>query len=591
MQLTGTGIRSRRAISFIASLLASVALMSGMCQELIGVNFAQIAVAQDRLKLGKESDSDSAVAESTDPVLIVSIASLNKLMQDINYITAIVGQPQAGGMFTMMAGGFAQGLDVSRPIGVIVPVVDGAFEPIGMIPTADAATMLKRLEGQIGPVDKLDDGTMVVAVGPSLVYIRQEGDWALVARQKELLDVISDDPAVLLEDLGDNYTLSARLYVQEVPEAMRDGLIAQLRQGFEQAMAKQGQGEGVQQASENSIKQIEQLIRESEELMVGWNINPEEKNVTVESEFIAADGTELAEVYAGQTAMASKFASVINDANAMFYHTAATIAPKVIERTRESIDNVKTMVKKAIDDSNDMDDHAKTQVNELAVSFINVLMKTIEEGKVDIGSKIEADDEQVNFSSGMLVSDGTEVATLVKDLAGKLKNEPKSPTFKFDEETYKGVSLHSVIIDIPANAEEARQIFGEQAIVKIGTAAKAVYFAMGTNSGKSIKKFIDGPAESSVPDDRPLGQMQVQLLPFLLFAQTVKPNDVVASMVDILSQDNETDYVLIEVEPVENGQSSILEIGEGLVKAIGAGVREGQAQQMKAMQQQGNGQF
>jgi len=294
-------------------------------------------------------------------------------------------------------------------------------------------------------------------------------------------------------------------------------------------------------------------------------------------------------MYGDQAAMASKFASVINDDNAMFYHAAATINPKVIERSRESINYAKTLIKKAIDDSNDLDDNAKSQVTALANSFVDLLMKTVEEGKLDIGSKAVAEDDQFNFSSGLTVSDGNEAARLFKDLAAKLKSVPEAPAFAFDEETYKGVALHSVTIDIPANAEEAREVFGKQAIVKIGTAPKAVYFAMGTDSEESIKEFIDGPAETTVPDDRPLGQMQVQLLPFLLFAQTIKSNDIVASMIDMLSQDAETDYVLIEAEAVENGQSSYVEIGEGVLKAIGAGIREGQAQQME--RQQGDGQF
>jgi len=52
-----------------------------------------------------------------------------------------------------------------------------------------------------------------------------------------------------------------------------------------------------------------------------------------------------------------------------------------------------------------------------------------------------------------------------------------------------------------------------------------------------------------------------------------------------LSQNVDTDYVAIESNVVENGQTSYLEIGEGVLKAIGAAVREVQ------MQQQGGGQF
>jgi hypothetical protein len=589
MQVIGIGVYSRRAIFFFAALMTYSGFISHQGSS---VSLTPIAMAQDNLELDAKGDSDSAVADASEPVLVVSIASLNKLMQDVNYITSVVGQPQAGGMFTMMAGGFTQGLDMARPIGILVPIVDGAPEPIGLLPTPDVKAMLKRLEAQTGPVDELDDGTLVLAAGPSLVYIRQVDTWAVIARQKELLDLAPADPMSLMEDLGDNYTLSARLNVQLIPEETREGLIAQMRQGFEQAMAQQGDdAEGIQAASEDSIKQIEQLIREAEELMLGWNINPEEKVVTFEAEFIAAEGTEMAEMYAGQAPIPSKFSSVIDDENAMYYHAAASIGPKLVERTEESVKNARTMLTKAIEDSDDLDDEAKTQVSELMNSIVDLMGQTVAEGKFDLGVQAVADDGQLDITAGMFVSDGEAAAKIVKDLAEKLKSEPNAPTFEFDQETYKGVTLHSMMIAIPADKEELRETLGEEAVVKIGTAENAVYIAAGTDSEQSIKDFIDSSDDEDDPTDRPIGQMQIRLLPFLRFAQSVDANDVVASMIDTLSQDDETDYVLVEANMIENGQSSYVEIGEGILKAIGAAVREAQMQKMKEAQGQGGGQF
>jgi hypothetical protein len=578
MLVSGFDVRSRWATFLMAATVACASLTGG-------------AAAQDKLQLDK--DSGTATAEATEPVLVVSVASLNKLMQDVNYVTAAVGQPATGGFFAMMAGGFAQGLDMSKPIGVIVPIVDGAPEPIGMIPTPDAESMLKKLEsqGQIGAIDKLDDGTLVIPAGPSLVYIRQAGPWAIVARQKELLDLAPADPMEVMEDLGNNYTFAARLNVQEIPEETREGLIAQLRQGFTNAMAQQGgDTENLQAASEDSIKQIEQLIRESQELMIGWNINPEEKIITFDTEFIASEGSEMAEMYSGQKVIASKFASVINDENAMYYHAAASLGPKVVERTLESIESAKVMLAKAINDAKDMEADEKTHLNELTTSLIALVSKSIKEGKFDLGVQSTADDGHVQLTAGMFVSDGAQALKLVKDLAGKLKTVKDAPTFAFDQDTYKGVALHSMKIEIPAKQAELREIFGEETEVKIGTSPKAVYFSLGTDSETSLKEFIKNGTESDDPTDRPLGQLQIRLLPYLRFAQSVKANDVVASMIDTLSQNNETDYVLLDAEMIENGQSSYIEIGEGILKAIGAAVREAQMQQMKQMQK-GGGKF
>jgi hypothetical protein len=181
---------------------------------------------------------------------------------------------------------------------------------------------------------------------------------------------------------------------------------------------------------------------------------------------------------------------------------------------------------------------------------------------------------------------------LVKNISAKLQGVTDAPTFSFDEETYQGVTLHSMKIAIPEDQAELQGIFGNTAVLKIGTAPKAVFIALGTESEKSIKAFIDNGSANDDPTDRPIGQMQIRLLPFLRFAQSVSANDIVASMIDSLSQNKEADYLSVKADMIPNGQTSNIEIGEGILKAAGAAFREAQTQRMKQMQrQQGGGQF
>ncbi|MCG8650600.1 MAG: hypothetical protein MI861_12260, partial [Pirellulales bacterium] len=148
---------------------------------------------------------------STEPVVVVTLGSINKLTQDVNYLTQTMGQGQAGGMFAMMAGTFTQGIDPTQPIGVLVSLVNGAPQPIALVPTADVKTVLKRLEAQTGPADELDDGTLVIAVGASTVFIRQTANWAVLAPQRELLDLAPADPLELFEGMGNDFDLAFRL--------------------------------------------------------------------------------------------------------------------------------------------------------------------------------------------------------------------------------------------------------------------------------------------------------------------------------------------------------------------------------------------
>ena len=137
------------------------------------------ALAQEKL----QQQGGTGALNATEPVIVVTLGSVDKLMKDVNYITSVVGQAQAGGMFTMIAGTFTQGVDTTQPIAVIVPLVDGTPQPIALVPTADVKAVLKRLEAQTGPADELDDGTLVIAVGASTVFIRQTGNWAVLAPQ------------------------------------------------------------------------------------------------------------------------------------------------------------------------------------------------------------------------------------------------------------------------------------------------------------------------------------------------------------------------------------------------------------------------
>jgi hypothetical protein len=81
--------------------------------------------------------------------------------------------------------------------------------------------------------------------------------------------------------------------------------------------------------------------------------------------------------------------------------------------------------------------------------------------------------------------------------------------------------------------------------------------------------------------------MRIKLLPMLRLAQSMKPTDPVAAIIDAVAVGGENDYVSIVANVIENGQSSNIEIGEGILKAIGAVIREQQNAQMRQLQRGG----
>jgi hypothetical protein len=520
-------------------------------------------------------------ANATDPVVVMTLGSVNKLMQDVNYMSSIMGQPQAGGMFAMMAGTFTQGIDATQPIGVLVPLVNGAPQPIALVPTGDVKTVLKRLEAQTGPADELDDGTLVVLLGASAVYIRQSGNWAVLAPSKELLGLAPADPTSLFEGMGNNYDIAMRLKMQQVPAELRGMITGQIRQGFEQAMAQQpgGDVETARKMAESSMDQLESLINETDQLTFGINIDQSGKRLVIDTSFTAVPGSDMAAVYGSQKPVPSQFSSVIRDDAAAYYHAATSISPEAVKQARASITSSMAAVRNALA-SNNLTPAQQAEITEMIDRVVELALTSMSEGRADMGAVVLAGQDEFRFALGCFVADGNEAAKIVKDLAAKVENEPNAPRFKFDQSTYKGVTMHVVESDVPAGSEEARRMFGEVLQVHVGTGEKAVYLAVGNESEALMKELIDS-AGSDSSANRPVGQLRFKLLPVLQFAQSIEANDTLAAMIEALTRSADAGEVAVVQESVANGQKTQIAVGEGLMKAIGAAGRQAQQRQLQ----------
>ena len=541
--------------------------------------------AQEKLLPG--GGSAPALGGDIQPVLVLTVASIDKLMKDINYMTGAMGQPQAGGMFQMMAATFTQGIDPTQPIGVLVPMVDGAPEPIAVIPSPDVNTVLDRLKAQIGPVDKLDDGTLAIAVGVNTIYIRQNAGWAVLARNRDLLAMAPADPTTLFEGMGNDYDLAFRVRMQQVPAETRNMIVAQLRQGFEQAMARQNDNdaEAARKMAENSIAQIELLIQDTDELSFGFNIDSDNQQLVTDFQFTAVDGSDLAEMYSGQKAIPSRFASVIRSSAAAYYHGASSISAKSIELTRTGVESSINTIRTALAGQENLSPSDRADITEMIDRIAELAVNSISEGKIDMGAMLIADPDQFRFVLGAFVSDGNEAAQIVKDLADKVKDEPNAPRFMFDQGKHNGVTMHRIEADVPADKDEARKIFGDTLRVHIGTAEKAVYLAVGDDSEAEMKRLIDA-GDQAPGGQQPLAQLRFTLLPVLEYAQSIEENDVVAAMITALTGSPDPGLVSVISDSLPNGAKSQVIMGEGLLKAIGSAVMAAQRAKM-----QGQGQF
>jgi hypothetical protein len=519
-------------------------------------------------------DSDTA---SNEPVLVVTLGSVNKLTQDINYVTGVAGQAQAGGMFGLLAGTFTQGLDTTRPIGVVVSMVDGMPQPLALLPTSDIKTVLSRLEAQTGPYDEEKDGTLRIIVGANVVHIQQKGDWAVMGTAKDVLALAPKDPSALFEGMGNKYDIAVRMKMQQIPAETRGMLTTQLKMGFEQAMALQNgpDAEASRETAENAIEQLEQLIEDTDQLQFGFNIDQAKQKITIGGSYTAVAGSKLATMYDGTKAIPSQFASVIREDAAAFLHQAALITPEAVKDTKASMETSLAAVRSALDSQDGLTDSQRDDINALVDRVIELSVDSASEGKSDLGALLLADEDGFKFVFGAFVADGNEVASIAKEVAAKVENEPGAPDFKFDIGKYNGVTMHLVEADIPDSQDEARRMFGDKLRVHIGTGKQSMYLAFGKDSDKLMKELIDS-GQKKTAADRPVAQMRMTMMPMLKYAQSIESNDALSAMIDALTRSPDGGEMSIVAESIKNGQKFSFDIGEGILQAIGAAVQQTQ---------------
>ncbi|WP_182865286.1 hypothetical protein [Stieleria mannarensis] len=535
------------------------------------------AMAQDRLAPAADS-SRATLTDGTQPVVVVTLGSVKKLMDDVSYLAEITSQPQLA-MFPMLAATFTQGMDMDQPIGMLVPLVGGTPQPIVVLPTKDIRPILKRLEAQTGPVDELDDGTLVLTVNQNMLYIKQNANNAVAAQNQAALALAPEDAGDLFQGMGNNYNVAIRLQVQQVPVEIRNILIDQLRQGFEQTMAQQPDAASGREVAENSIAQLERLVQEADELNVGLNIDKANKQVALDFSFTAVGGTQLAAVYGGQQSIPSRFASVIRDDAAAYIHSATSISPEAITQAKEGIASSLSMIKGALENEGNLTEDQVNEIDQYIDRLSDIVTESLSEGKADMGALVMAGRDEFKAVIGTFVADGNKVAELAKDLATKVPDSPDAPKFKFDNGNFGGVTLHLIEADVPASEDEVRKLFGDKIQVHIGTAPKAVYVAAGRGSEELLKEFITS-GSSDNGGDRPLGQFKMKLLPFMELAQSVEANDNVAAMINALTNSEDKGEVNVTTKSIPNGSAMKLTIGEGLIRSIGAAAMAGrQAQQ------------
>jgi hypothetical protein len=257
---------------------------------------------------------------------------------------------------------------------------------------------------------------------------------------------------------------------------------------------------------------------------------------------------------------------------AVSFNASGTVAKEDLDQLKAMMDGVKANALKDLDNNPDLDATRRAAAKELLGGFIDVVMKTFEEGKIDGGATLLLEPKSLNFVAGGVVADGPRIEALLKKLAEVAKDEPEAPEIKLGAGQHGGITLHKITGPIPEGEKDAREILGDKLNFVVGTGPKSVYVSFGKDAEGLLKKMIDQVTQKG-PAQVPPSQLNVALLPILKFAASVDENPIVPALVSVLEKSGK-DKITLVTEPRPRGSNTRILVEEGVLQLIGEGIKQ-----------------
>ncbi|HZZ26674.1 MAG TPA: hypothetical protein VFE46_01600 [Pirellulales bacterium] len=542
------------------------------------------AVAMSAILL---SGAIAAQAQTAKPVLVMSLPSVSDLLANADFIGQFAGQPNASMMLNAMIQGYTQGkglkgLDQSKPLGFEIGIADdGSFAPAVMIPVTSAKDLTDTLTMmQLIPPAQEEGGVLKVSAPNGMeLFVREQNGWAYVTQTKDA-PLPSDDPMKLMTGINPDYDLGIRLMLQNVPEETKKSAIEKFR-GFMEiaAMAQQQQGDNPfsalsQKNLEQQVEAIERLLKEANQITIGWKIDRAAKDTYLDFSVTAVPGSELDKQMKEMTTGTTNYAGFLMPNAAMTVNFCGKNSQENIDQSLSMLEHLKTKAEEALDKDQDIPNDKRAGVKQVLQEFMDVAENTVKVGKSDGGAVVQMDAGKFQAAFGGFVADGPALEKAVKDVITLGKGDPQFDehvTVKLDLETYKNVHFHQITLKLPDIGEDAKKIFGDSLDVYFGAGPSSTYVAAGKGSLDLVKSIIDRSAAEPNKAVPPM-QMSIGLTPIANFVGSVDPDSAAdaAAFSQSLSQTPGKDHITINAHSIADGMTYRFTVEEGVLKAIGA---------------------
>jgi len=487
-------------------------------------------------------------------LLVAAVDSYADLKKQLAWFGGQIGSPGLAAMVESLImlstqGRGVAGLDVQRPLGIVVTSDGDDVAAQAYVPVKDLDKLLASLEAVIGPTRKDGDTReMVLPSGVKLEIVERDG-WATIAPR----GLAIADPAPLLMALSKTFSIGIEAFPSRMTDAVRKQLEAALDQA---AAASADQGQPMDPAA---LKAALGGLRQTESLALGLAIDPEAGSLFVENRAVAIPGSA--------SAAASKAAA---------QGTLTVGTPPVAGRDRPALrgyvaqsipEATRAEFLQALDQSlpREADDPLTRTVSRLVY---DLLVAAVSAGGIDAALTVDTSGATKErplpeLTAGVRVKDGAALERQVKQAFAAGGAALAGVKTAFDAGKAGPATLHRISVAVPDNTLAAR--LGESIDL---TLAVAPNYAIVLAGGDVAARAEAALAASGRPiaDAAPIASLQAAAAPLLDYVATVATDGVAASR-EGAAPAADAGLVDLSVLPIERGFATRLSIDKAALRA------------------------
>jgi hypothetical protein len=526
----------------------------------------------------------AAAADEAKPIVAISFAGYDEVRANLAAIGKLGGKTDLAEFLEGILVQATQGkgldcLDKKAPWGALVEMGEMG-QPVfyGFVPVTDLKTMMEILKkSPLGIQYEEKDGVYEIeGPGGQLLFLSQQDKFTAVVADKGLLDQFPTDPQKYLGDMPKKYLLALTFLPKNIPEQYLGFINMMTQMGVPpQEEDETDEQYARRQASQTrSMEKISMLVKETERIVLGANIDRETSKITFDVEIIADAGSKWAEELTKAKPGKSKFAAFDLPEAAIFGHSLNTMTDQDVSDAKEDI---RVLADKALRymEKQELTEEQMKLVKEVIDDALAVTDKNLEMKKSEMGYALCLDPSAVTLVAGGAVAEGKPVENLLKKVFDAVKEEEPDlgKGFKFNADTYKGFRLHTAVVPVTEELEQLKPFVGEELTVVVGVGEKQVFVAAGADAVEILKKAIDKSQTASEKEVLP-AQMILSYVKIGKFVAGVIPDEdaktKIEQFVQMLEQSGGKDHLIINAQAVENGLKIHLELEEGFMKVLGS---------------------